>query len=180
MRDSSPGRWNQRWTSASDGTTSVAPPSDMPSPHPAMPEMTTRWTPERVLRPTCWPTRSPWSLASWRSTTTSPARRGGPPVEVVEGVERLLARRRDDRRGESGRDRLAADDERSGLGQLALGAADARDGAHAREQRLVDALRARREIARERLRAGVTTTSVPRFAVWVMLSNAERMRSVWT
>ena len=27
---------------------------------------------------------------------------------------------------------------------------------------------------------GVTTTSVPRFAVWVMLSNAERMRSVWT
>ena len=51
MRDRSPGRWNQRWTSESCGTTSVAPPIDVPSPHSPMPEITTRCTPERVAQP---------------------------------------------------------------------------------------------------------------------------------
>ena len=79
MRVRSPGRWNQRWTSASRGTTSVAPPIEVPPPHSPMPEILTFWTPERVLSPTSCPTRRPWSSACWRSTTTSPARRGGPP-----------------------------------------------------------------------------------------------------
>ena len=65
-------------------------------------------------------------LAVDDDVTGPPGRAAG---EVVEGVERLLARRGDDRRGEAGRDRLAADDERSALGQLALGAADAGNGA---------------------------------------------------
>ena len=51
--------------------------------------------------------------------------------EVAECVEGLLARGADDGRSESGGDRLAPDDQRSGLGQLPFGAANARDRAHA-------------------------------------------------
>ena len=80
IRVSSPGRWNQRWTSASRGTTIVAPPIELPLPHSPTPEIITSWRPERVLRATAWPTCSPRSAAIWLSITTSPARRGGPPA----------------------------------------------------------------------------------------------------